>query len=397
MIASSAICLSPQQESAVVAVEAWWRANDRASRPVFTLAGYAGTGKSTVVDSVIDRLGISRSRVAYVTPTWKAALVLQSKGLPAATIHSLIYHVEQDAFGRLSFHRRARLPDGYELIVVDEWSMVGRDIEEDLLAFGVPILVIGDPEQIPPVNIASSGRLERPDAFLAEIHRQAADNPILWASMLARKGESIPMGRHGNGELDVVEEDAIWGDEIDLSSFDQVICCTNKLRYYLNREIRKRRGFYGVLPQEGERVLSFRNVKDALSTRSGTPLVNGIQGTVTKAPWSVDLHDEIGLMSFALEGADDDRFDSISCDLARFKRPGASNYNPKSLPGNGRKAQLDFGYAITAHKSQGSEWPRVLAIVSDIFGDPDDRRRLLYTTITRASQHLTLAVREGQV
>ena len=381
------ITLSAEQEAAVRTIERWF--HDPHGTDICSVAGYAGTGKSTVVNHVIDELGLSRSRVAFLAYTGKAALVLRSKGLPAQTIHSLIYSVEDDGFG-LRFIRRAELEQLYDLLVVDEVSMVNRDLLEDLRSFGIPILALGDPAQLPPVEGGSSGILDRPDAFLREIHRQVKDSPILWASMLARQGDPVPRGDHGE-ELRVVLARDVWNGTIDINSFDQIICCTNKLRRKLNDQIREIRGFSGQLPQVGERILSFRNFRDAMSTASQTPLVNGLQGTVTQEPWEVSVERERGLIGFEID--DGDAFSGIPSDLCRFLR---DEDNPDSASHNARSPQFDFGYAITAHKSQGSEWERVLVIVSDIFGDPDDRRRLLYTAITRASRHLTLAVREGQ-
>ncbi len=382
----TAITLSAEQEGAVRTVERWFR--DPHGTDICSVAGYAGTGKSTVVNHVIDELGLSRSRVAFLAYTGKAALVLRNKGLPAQTIHSLIYSVEDDGFGP-RFIRRTKLDQPYDLLVVDEVSMVNRDLLEDLRSFGVPILALGDPAQLPPVEGGSSGILNRPDCFLREIHRQAEGNPILWASMLARQGKPIPQGDHGE-ELRVVLAREVWNGGIDLNSFDQVICCTNKLRRKLNGQIRESRGFSGQLPQVGERILSFRNFRDAMSAASQTPLVNGLQGIVTRSPWDVDVERERGLISFEID--DGDAFSGIPSDLCRFLRDDDS---PESASYNARSPQFDFGYAITAHKSQGSEWPRVLVILTDLFGR--DQQRLIYTAVTRASRHLTLAVRSSQV
>ncbi len=391
-VTTTNIELTTEQQAAVRAIERWWR--DPHGSQVFCVAGYAGTGKSTVVNHVIAELGVSRSRTAFLAYTGKAALVLQCKGLPARTIHSLIYGVEEDAAGKPRFTLRSDLPESYDLLVVDEVSMVSDDLLKDLLTFGVPILALGDPAQLPPVEGDSCGILDHPDAFLREIHRQAADNPILWASMLARRGEPIPMGSHGEA-LHVVPYRQVKFGEVDLEAFDQIICCTNKMRRQLNSTIRERRGFSGTLPMVGERLLSFRNVRESVSSASFTPLVNGLQGTVSVAPWNVDLEAERGQLSLALSDQADDVFSGLTVDLCRFVHPGEDH--PRSLPGNGRLAQFDFGYAITAHKSQGSEFPRVLVILADIFAKDDtERRQLIYTAVTRASAHLTLAVRESR-
>ncbi|HKJ75246.1 MAG TPA: AAA family ATPase, partial [Alphaproteobacteria bacterium] len=187
------IALSAQQTSAADAVMAWWRAN-RNTPGVFRLYGFAGTGKTTTTDTIATRVYNEGGNVVQLTLTGKAAKVLSEKsGRPAVTIHSLLYSFagldenNEPIFKTLD-HKAISLINSLKvngLIVLDECSMIPRHVMADLLALRVPVLALGDPFQLPPVK-ASAYFDNRCDAMLTEVHRQAADNPILRASMLIR-------------------------------------------------------------------------------------------------------------------------------------------------------------------------------------------------------------------
>ncbi len=379
--------LTEEQQSAVRAAEAWWRSPLPA--PIFCIAGYAGTGKTTVVRHVIDELGVPEHKVAFLSFTGKAALVMRRKGLQAQTIHSLIYAPVSGEDEKVEFGLRELLEVDYRLFVVDEVSMVSEVLLRDLMTFEVPILALGDPAQLPPVEGGSCRVLDRPDAFLRQIHRQAAGNPILWASRLARDGEPIPLGDHGEA-LQVIRPRDVYASAVDLAAFDQVIVCTNKTRKWFNETFRRRRDFEGALPVAGDRLISLRNVRKIWSSSSNTPLVNGLQCVAAAAPWDVDLAAERCFMRVTLEDDVHSVFEALETDLWPITQRG-----PKPPKANARLPQFDFGYAITAHKSQGSEWDRVL-FIADLFGDPVEQRQLLYTGVTRAARHLTLAIAEAR-
>lgn len=186
---------SPQQELAIRSVRSWLK--DPSGKQVFRLFGYAGTGKTTLAQELAKSV---RGRVLYATFTGKASLVLQSKGCEdASTIHSLIYKAEvDDRTGEADFilNDNSNLR-GAGLLIVDEVSMVGEELANDLLSFNTRILVLGDPAQLPPVKDEGFFINASPDVMLTEVHRQAAENPIIRMSMDIREGKRLKPGTYG--------------------------------------------------------------------------------------------------------------------------------------------------------------------------------------------------------
>src|SRR6188508_3830737 len=179
---------TPHQDDALLAVADWLRARPGTGNTpqVFRLFGYAGTGKTTLARHIAD--GVD-GEVKYAAFTGKAALVMRNKGCDgASTIHSLIYRAKESGVEQPSFELWDDAPASKaKLIVIDECSMVDAELGRDLLSFGVPVLVLGDPAQLPPIQAgASSGGFfteAEPDVMLTEVHRQAQDNPIVRLSM----------------------------------------------------------------------------------------------------------------------------------------------------------------------------------------------------------------------
>ncbi|MBF0094315.1 MAG: AAA family ATPase [Alphaproteobacteria bacterium] len=233
------ITLTPQQSTAVKAIADWY---GDASRLEFYLAGYAGTGKSTLTEIAIgeikDRFGIKKVRTgAY---TGKAAHVLRKKGAEnARTIHSMTYRLIEDT-GQPKFeldpHGAAGTAD---LIVLDECSMIDEAMANDLRSFGKKILVLGDPGQLLPVKGLGAFTSRQPDVFLTEIHRQAADSPILRLATMARMGKMPSLGDYGSG-VRVVPYDADAGQWV-YDRDTQVICGLNRVRWTLTQRIRAQR------------------------------------------------------------------------------------------------------------------------------------------------------------
>lgn len=389
------VVLAPQQVKARDIVLKWYHEREK---HVCTVAGYAGTGKSTIVENVIECLELSKKQVAFVTFTGKASLVLNSKGVPATTIHKLIYIPiivkYRDAQGRererVSGFRLVRAEElekeGIKLIVIDEVSMVGGKLLADVLSFGIPILALGDPEQLPPVQDTGNRLLDKPDAFLTEIHRQAADNPILWASMVVRQGYTLPYGVYGGtvvGEapLSVIPRHYLTAEL--LLAADQVICGRNETRRYLNTFMRKQLGREG-LPVTGDKLICLKNNWDEAST-TFAPLVNGWIGRVLQFG-RVNRGGRTCVLS--VEDWDDpaNQFHSIEANLDFFEADPDSAEKPNT---HSKVEQFDFGNAITTHKSQGSEFGSVV-YVHEPFGNSEFARRLEYTGITRAVRRLTI-------
>ncbi len=181
---------SPEQAAALDKVGLWLKRGDQ---PVFRLFGYAGVGKTTLARHVAEH---ASGKALFAAFTGKAALVLRSKGCyGASTIHSLIYNADEDKNGAPRFTlNKDGMASRASLIVIDECSMVDEELGRDLLSFGKPILVLGDPAQLPPVKGGGFFTEAEPDVMLTEIHRQAADNPIIRLSQIIRTGGEVDYG-----------------------------------------------------------------------------------------------------------------------------------------------------------------------------------------------------------
>src|SRR5437016_928440 len=193
---------TPHQDSALKAVTDWLKAKPGkgGTPPVFRLFGYAGTGKTTLARHIAD--GVS-GEVKFAAFTGKAALVMRSKGCDnASTIHSLIYRARESGVEQPSFELWDDAPASKaKLIVIDECSMVDAELGRDLMSFDCPLLVLGDPAQLPPIQGGGFFTDAEPDAMLTEVHRQARDNPIVRLSMDIRAGNALLPGQYGETQV----------------------------------------------------------------------------------------------------------------------------------------------------------------------------------------------------
>ena len=196
---------TPHQDAALTAASNWLKAA-RGRASIFRLFGYAGTGKTTLAKHLAE--GVD-GKVLFAAFTGKAACVMRSKGCQgAATIHSLIYKARESGEETPSFELWDEAPASKaRLIVIDECSMVDAELARDLMSFGVPLLVLGDPAQLPPIQGGGFFTDAEPDAMLTQVHRQAQDDPIVRLSMMIRAGNTLPEGRYGKSE--VVRRDAL--------------------------------------------------------------------------------------------------------------------------------------------------------------------------------------------
>lgn len=377
---------------------------------MFFLAGYAGTGKTTLIQHFINSL--SKSPIC-LAPTGKAASVLQRKLSTSVvtTIHKALYTPmiedanklmallmslkatpnseeikEQIAEERERLKRiKLRFQDSStititaeDLVIVDEASMVTNKMVDDLKKLGCKVLFVGDVGQLPPVGDNGFFSTAHPDASLEEIVRQAADNPIIRWSMKVRKGEYIPQ----NFVDGTVTKMPQKGFPIDMFlDRDQILTGTNKMRHRLNRSIRKLKGFVnnGDLPEAGEHLICLKN-----GYKFGCFFVNGIQCLSTGVADVNNIGDYA--MDILWEG-------TPLKGLPFYEYPFRVHYDKdaQAEPWQMRNhlIELDYAYAITVHKSQGSEWEKVALVDDDLFhNDVRFRRRWLYTAITRAKGEL---------
>ncbi len=272
------------------------------------------------------------------------------------------------------------------LIVVDEASMVGADMADDLLSFGIPVLSIGDPFQLPPVGDNPGLTVGDPDFFLTEIHRQAADNPIIRLSMDIRAGKSIKEGRMGDAVRIVRRRNDNWTLNKDYDA--QVICGTHKRRWNLTADIREMCGYLTTGPDIDEPLMVCKNSRKAQS------LVNGSFVTCVESPG--DLRDGDSSINLTVEDEDGTQY-RLMVNQGTFEEhmlrqrdvATAPKYN--AFDSKKRDEILDWGWVITCHKSQGSQWDNV--ILHDESGMfRDDADRWLYTGVTRAAEELTVVL-----
>lgn len=379
------LTFTEEQERAIDAMVAWY--GEPLGRE-FYLAGYAGVGKSTVCSEGIARIK-SKYGISYVPTgayTGKAAYVLRKKGNGnAQTIHSMIYKcVEDPSDGTLSFVLNpvgaAALAD---LIVLDECSMIDKTMADDLRSFGKKILVMGDPGQLPPINGEGDFTNREPDVFLKQIHRQAADSPIIELATMARQGIKLPIG-YSKGNVIVMgltntTSEAIHNPET------QVLCGLNRIRWSVTQLMRQRLGYTGQMPTPGERIICKKNNKER-------GLFNGGMGTLSSLEVRADPFDPSKENGWKISGEIEGNFQkNLACDPYLFKQHfdnGASQRDWKKK----RPHEFDWGFVITCHSAQGSSWPHT-TVIDDSPSFRENKDKWLYTAITRAEEGLTLLVK----
>lgn len=371
---------SPQQVEGLDGAAAWiaacrseMRAGMRLSRPIYRMFGYAGTGKTTLAKHLAGDL----KSVAYAAFTGKAALMMQRNGCAgASTIHGLIYNVVERADGSTAFVWNAdSAANDADLLIIDECSMVDEEIALDLMRYGVPILVLGDPAQLPPVKGAGYFTEAKPDVMLTEIHRQAADNPIIQLATATRMGEKLQFGEYGASR--VIERGVLTPREV--LAADQVLVGKNDTRKSYNNRMRKMGGFEGDLPLPNDRLVCLRNDKTKGIFNGGLFRVLEVL-----SPPKREARDFVKLL---VKSDDFPNRAGIETTVHKsFFIGGYGEIDWRDLRGT---QQFDFGYALTCHKSQGSQWADVI-VYDESATFRDEWRRWLYTAITRASEKVTV-------
>jgi exodeoxyribonuclease-5 len=406
------ITLSDDQEVAYNTM-AEWLADGGVVHPeqkdpnLLSLGGFAGTGKTTLVSTIAKHFG-SALRFAFCALSGRAASVLGRKlkeaGLSfkdgkhyCGTIHGLIYRPIPDDEGRVTSWIRRETLD-YDVIVLDEASMVSQDIYRDLASYGVEILAVGDHGQLPPIEGRFS-LMQSPVLRLEKIHRQAEDNPIINLSMQVREHGRIPRGQDNEhvriiskGEYVNYLRSLYQGVQDPEAILDTaVLCYRNATRAKLNVMIRNMvHGCLSPLPLANDTVICLRN-----STKRNTPLYNGFRGYFESGVDEIGDHWWGGRIRFPYEEIDA-RVDNLLKYQFGYQKTFSSfsdleNFGMKIKNWNQAGLLFDYGYAMTVHKAQGSQMSNVVlfnerpAPVSD-----DGYRRWLYTAITRSSDKLTI-------
>ena len=415
---------SPQQEEALRKASNWYENGDE---QIFRLFGFAGTGKTTLAKHLAE--GID-GEVLFAAFTGKAAYVLRQKGCPATTIHSLIYTSRDKGQARIkelelalatlkqelvssgltqeaiADHRRVRelsklIREENEnlsqpmfvknmdsdlrhasLLIIDEVSMVDRRMGEDLVSFGVKILVLGDPGQLPPIK--SEGYFTsnvKPDVMLTEIHRQAQESGILRFATDLRLKKSIRLGNYGN-DCKVIRLEDVKGNTGLVTNADQLIVGRNRTRFSYNQRLRQLLGFRGeatpTMPTVGDKLVCLKNNHE----------VGLLNGALFKVDQVGPVFDQkIGLEIVSMD--DPTVRQTVSSHIHHFDgRAEDLKYWEKK-----EAEEFDYGYAMTCHKSQGSQWDKVVVFdESPSFGE--SRNLWSYTAATRAAKELTWVLME---
>lgn len=411
--------LTQDQENARKLIAEWYF---NTQEQVFVLSGYAGTGKTFLIDYVVKhalRLKVGTEAI-FISPTGKAAANLVRHGTAAGTVHSLIYVRDEEDFdvdengeiierNELRFIKREKIDEKIKLIVIDEASMVNEEVLRDLLSFNVKCLFSGDSAQLPPVS-GSCKLLENANYTLREIVRQAADNPIIQVATMAREGKKIPYGNYGE-QVCVIPQSALSNSERKrlFLKADQILCGRNKTRVALNAEIRAYKGIptNQLLPMKGEKLIcTLNDWEKPLDNEEKFFLVNGVIGTGEEICESIDT---LAVMEFTPDFMKESvkvPFDTGIFTHGRYFH----SYGRRAVTlQNGAvvaednfpmlhrfKAVADepicrfeFAYAVTCHKAQGSEFDFVI-VFDEAWAFGEERDRWLYTAITRAREKLLI-------
>ena len=409
--------MTPDQRDAEELIKEWYLNLDS---QIFVLCGYAGTGKTYLIDHVVKALGLVAGKSAvFVAPTGKAASVLLRSGTPAGTVHSLIYtreeDIEVDENGEviserfLRFVKKESIDSQIKLIVVDETSMVSDEVLRDLLSFGVKCLFSGDPAQLPPVG-GTNTLLTMPCATLTQIVRQEQDNLIIRLASMARSGKRIPFGHYGE-DVSVVPKNSLT-PAIRRKLFleaDQIIVGTNRTRENINREMRSYLGISATakLPVEGEKLIcTLNNWGKKIDEKGNFHLVNGIIGTCRNVE---EGEDGLGKLDFQADFLDkqvedlpfdtgiflEGRYYYGYGDTAYFLQNGALVHEKSfellrrfKVRREDTVCRFEFAYAVTCHKAQGSEYDCVVVFDESRFFE--NGANWLYTAITRAKKRLVI-------
>lgn len=424
--------LAAQQLAGIDKIKAWYQAGLEAGWwPPFRLFGYAGTGKTTMAKEIPVALGLRN--VVYGTYTGKAAHVLRLKGAgPVSTIHSAIYMPTTSAEARLALNEargelaelheanmlggtgepgegwkadvarlEAQIPEleaaarrvGWELnpmsewsmadlIILDEVSMVGPKLAADVESFDRPVLVLGDPAQLPPIEGGGYYTDATPDHLLTDIHRQALEHPITALATRVRESTTSSLG--------LTRADRVGVSVRQAMEHDQVLVWSNKRRWSLVHAIREAKGYPKGVPVPGDRIMCLTNNKDmavfngqqfeVLAARPGTI------GPTLELVTEEGHHRTINAFSDGFQGLDGQ---------TAAKKSGAGQ--------RGNRMLATFAQAITVHKAQGSEWdsvyvfdetPAMISMTARREGSSraaEQARQWMYTAATRAREKLTLA------
>jgi exodeoxyribonuclease-5 len=438
-MAEDHIILEGEQKDAAKKILEWFY---RGTKQYFILRGSAGTGKSSLLRYIRSELGLNPSEVVYITYTGKAAMVMKRKGMPATSMHKFMYVPEYDGMASivqmcpeckqqhmivlgdiaiceacgyemdyilaadqldkvkkkktLIFRKRTKdeIPNTIKLIIVDEASMINQKYLDDLLSYNISILLSGDHKQLPPIH-GESVINDQGDFTLETIHRNAGG--IVQVAHMMIKGQKLNYGQYGKN---------VWvldPDEVSINLIlkaNQVLCGKNDTRRDITQEIREAKGF-GPLLTTGDKVMCIRNnwKKGIVNGQMGIATVGGNFGSedifdcfgmsfnkkdndLLKALVNSTQNNKTGSLTIGFTDEDGSSYPYLEIDEAVL-------YETKEPEMKGRLEFFQFADCITTHKSQGSEFDKVV-LFEEQFMAREKHLRLMYTGITRAKQQLII-------
>lgn len=376
---------------------------EAARNGLLIITGGPGTGKTTTINTIIKYFEMEGMDIFLAAPTGRAAKRMsETTGFEARTIHRML-ELNGGVEGNAGFERNDTNPLETDVIIIDEMSMVDISLMYSLLkaiAAGTRLILVGDVNQLPSVGAGSVLKdIIDSECFhtvkLTKIFRQASTSSIIVNAHKINKGESVALDNKNrdffflkrydadqiiNVTLQLVKEKMpryVEADEFDI----QVLTPMRKgllgverlntiLQMYLNPPDKRKREkeFRGVIFREGDKVMQVKNnyqleweirTKYGLSIDKGTGIFNGDTGIIE------EINDFAETMT-------------ISFDEGKMVE-----YSFKNLE------ELEHAYAVTIHKSQGSEYP---AVVIPLLSGPQMllNRNLLYTAVTRAKKCVTI-------
>lgn len=425
--------LSPDQREVYAAIVRWVR--NRSAKSLLTVSGLAGTGKTTLLGKFAFDAQAMGLKVAYVTPTGRASSVLRRKfqaagvestrmmladdervlggryghlfyGRGAAeermpfcdTVHRLLYRpiIDSRTEELRGWEKRSTLDRPYDLICLDESSMVGSRMLADIQVHGRRILAVGDHGQLPPVKDTGTLMLN-PDLRLEKIHRQAEGSPIIRiAHALRATGRFDPSLADGEAVrvLPKAQYESVLRESLSEPTLDvAIVCWKHATRVKINRAIRTMLGYDGMLPKKGEPVMALHNYP---------PVYNGMRGVLTRdvdqpypGMWwlmraNIDFPDDAMSVN---EDLCRDQFHRMPSKGGQAKFGSVDELKAAKMPVDSMGAAgrlYDFAYAATIHKMQGSSFDHVIVCVDWPETGSDESRRMAYTAATRASRRLTI-------
>ena len=357
------------------------------------ISGYAGSGKSTLVRFIIDAIGVSEEKVCYCAYTGKATQVLQKKGNKnVSTLHKLLYNTKPLPNGKYLYTPKDNID--YKIIIVDEVSMAPMTLMKLLFRHNCHVICLGDPFQLPPVDKTEDNHLlDNPHIFLDEIMRQAQESEIIRVSMKIRNQENI--SNYQGKEVQILDKSKLSTGMLTWA--DQVLVATNKTRVDINNIMREQLGREGG-PQVGDKIICLRNYFDIIADNKDA-LVNGTIGYIKDViredkyylPYYYNKKEPIETLISHFTSDSNSTFFNLPLDTKmiltgekcvdskteyKLNRDKRFEYN---IP-----LEFTYGYAITVHKSQGSEWDKVLLIEENFPFGKEEHARFLYTACTRA-------------